>query len=66
MATAEGIRNLDMSAVFLGAGRDVQQPCAGSCTGWTPSPLGAGGAAFPGKVKENAQDAAVVRMDMLS
>lgn len=36
MATAEGIRNFDISVVFLGAGSDVQQPCAGSCTGWTP------------------------------
>lgn len=35
MATAEGIRNLDMNVVSLWAGRDVQ-PCTGSCTGWTP------------------------------
>lgn len=35
MATAEGTRNLDMNIVLLGMGGDVQ-PCAGSCTGWTP------------------------------
>lgn len=36
MATAEGIRNLDMSVVFLGAGRDVQQPCTGLLHGLDP------------------------------